>query len=430
MESIKSKKMTLDFELLEKGIYNSYEDIRLIFYMKINDKIFILLQKDTENDVYKEIRCKNNSTTRSPLITLARFLTITYLGLFSDNNILKLASKINLEFEDFELLNDTEYIYPELPSKTFHEHIQKLSANIIQYDRIKDKIIYFCELKYFDYNFLNYNIKALKHLLKDKSTYFNSEILNLLKMRFIVIPLQDFSKTEISQNIIKNSDINDLKSEKPIVINSQDDVLIDKELKSLFSFINAENFIPNFHLTPKTKVLFLDLHDENKLLNDKRGYFLYFPLFSGLYRTSDEIWIHQRPYEDDLYEAEDLMNDQSFKSIVIPGSHLHIYHDGHHLKKAVHFLQSINQFLSNNEDCANKNLRILGCCFGHQLLAHSLGGKVDRRAQNNYVHTNEKINFKIENENDYKSLSFLKLLTNSNSEYKKHFNSIIKPEDR
>jgi hypothetical protein len=66
------------------------------------------------------------------------------------------------------------------------------------------------------------------------------------------------------------------------------------------------------------------MHDEEKSSCDNSRFFLYYALFSGIYRTSDEIWIHKRPYEDDLPTVEEIFNDYSYKAIIIPGSHLHV----------------------------------------------------------------------------------------------------------
>ena len=51
------------------------------------------------------------------------------------------------------------------------------------------------------------------------------------------------------------------------------------------------------------------MHKDSKNNIDTQGLFLYYSLFSGLYNTSDEIWIYKRPFEDELPEPKDIMND-------------------------------------------------------------------------------------------------------------------------
>jgi len=68
----------------------------------------------------------------------------------------------------------------------------------------------------------------------------------------------------------------------------------------------------------------------------------------------------------DIPGGDELPEDHNFKGIIISGSNLMITED--HIWK-----EPVSEWLRNS---VKKDIPVLGICFGHQLLAYSLGGEI------------------------------------------------------
>ena len=276
---------------------------------------------------------------------------------------------------------------PERNSNVFFDHVQQFSNNLIQFDRIKNKIIYFLEIDSLDVSFLNENVKIFKNAIEEEMSN---------PLRFI--------------------------SEKEFKFFTFDELLDDKNVsnvtKNLLEFINVEDFLRREEIemkeNKKEKILFLDMHNEIKTKSDKWGFFLYFSLFSGLYRTSNENWIYKRPYEDTIPDISDILNDITYKAIIVPGSILDVFDEPQkeHILKSIEFLKKFKEAFENIESFSNKNIRILGICFGHQLIAHSYGGIVKPR-EGGMITRIENLKFTFQNEDQFQHLNFLRTLLQS-----------------
>ena len=68
------------------------------------------------------------------------------------------------------------------------------------------------------------------------------------------------------------------------------------------------------------------------------------------------------------FEGEALPEPEAFDGYVISGSRYSVYED-------LPWIKSLQQFVVA---CWQRNVRMVGVCFGHQLIAHSLGGRTEK----------------------------------------------------
>ncbi|MCY3769170.1 MAG: type 1 glutamine amidotransferase [Gammaproteobacteria bacterium] len=65
------------------------------------------------------------------------------------------------------------------------------------------------------------------------------------------------------------------------------------------------------------------------------------------------------------FEGETLPVPEQYDGYVISGSRYSVYEDRFWIKRLMQFVR----------DCWDQNVKMVGICFGHQLIAHALGGK-------------------------------------------------------
>lgn len=68
------------------------------------------------------------------------------------------------------------------------------------------------------------------------------------------------------------------------------------------------------------------------------------------------------------YEGESPPQPEEFDGYVISGSRYSVYDDYPWIAQLMQFVR----------DCWNKNIKVVGICFGHQLIAHALGGRAEK----------------------------------------------------
>jgi len=93
-------------------------------------------------------------------------------------------------------------------------------------------------------------------------------------------------------------------------------------------------------------------------------------LFTSMFRKNNENWSY---YISSMNEYPDETILKKTKAILIPGSMGHVYDNTPHLSESMSFLRKI----STNDNY--KHIKILGICFGMQMLSQSNGGDVQKR---------------------------------------------------
>ena len=310
--------------------YMTLKKVHLFLYSK-NDKNnyeFILYTKKDEEKEEKYNHMFNviNQSDNGSIYSISRFLTKNFANVFTDEFISKLNKK-----EKPETKNDYKdlKLYELWENEVFIFWLDKLSQNLIQYDEIKEEIIYFLEIPFISMDELN----------------------SLMKQE---------NKTFIYLNE-----------------NNYENIKLSDETKSLFEMIQFSKMKEHILNTIKMKeekkykiYIILSLKTPGK---DQNGFFHFPALFQSLYRKNNEEWKFINVSTDGL-PSEELISKT--KAILIPGSNLSVYNDYDFLRKTEVFLKKlIEDILFNNK---YPNLKILGICFGMQIIISALGGKITK----------------------------------------------------
>ena len=267
-----------------------------------------------------------NQSDNGSIYSISRFLTQNFAHVFTDEFISKLnkKEKPNTEnnYKDLKL-------YELWETDVYGYWLDKLSQNLIQYDEIKEEVIYFLEIPYISIDELN----SLMEKENKKFIYINDnnlneiELSNETKALFNMLPIP-----KIKEHIINTLKIKEEKKYEIYII--------------------------------------LSLKTPGK---DQNGFFHFPALFQSLYRKNNEEWKYINVSTDGL-PSEELISKT--KAILIPGSNLSVYNDYDFLRQAEVFLKKlIDDILFNNK---YPNLKILGICFGMQIIISALGGKISK----------------------------------------------------
>lgn len=348
-------------------IYHPYKKAHLFFYskcLKTNDINFLFFKKNSEK-FYSTISTEVNDVDNAPPFSISRELTNSYGNLFTEHTIDKIISKTPLTKEDINKEEKVILPYKLWSKDSYMYWLGQLSNNVIQYDEIKEEVIYFIELPYISIEDFNNNLKSIDF-------YGTFEYVNL---------------------------------------NNYSNYTFSEETMRLFSFISINDAISHIISTEQAKkedkldtYIVLACKKKGK---DQIGFFHFPALFQGLYRRNNEKWIYLVPSADEL-PNEDLLKQS--KCIIIPGSELSVYEDYDFLRKTEVFLkQLIEDILYQGK---YPQLKILGICFGMEIVISALGGKIGNMGKGKNVRDPEKIKL-IE---DFWNLQFVKNSTVSKVE--------------
>ena len=303
--------------------------VHLFFYIKDsnNNYNFILYKNNQEEDythMYNQIFNFDNGC----IYSISRFLTKTFGNIFTDDFISKIESN-----KEFEIKNENKNLkqYEIWENEVFLFWLDKLSKNPIQYDSINEEIIYFIEIP-------NISLDYLNSLLEKNNN----------ECRFIYINENNFPLIKLSNE--SNKLFNRLS-----IIKMKEHIIDSIRIKE-------EKFSPVF--------IVLSLKTPGK---DQVGFFHFPALFHSLYRKNNEEWMYINVSTDGL-PSEELLSKT--KAILIPGSNLNVYNDYDFLRDTEKFLKKlIDDMLFNRK---YPQLKLLGICFGMQIINTALGGTVKK----------------------------------------------------
>ena len=311
--------------------YIHLKKVHLFFYSKDSSNYYnYLLYKNIKEDSFQHMHNDITNYDNGSIYSISRFLTKNFSNVLTDDFISKLQSK-----EEFEVKNENKNMkqYELWENDTFNFWLNKLSKNPIQYDLINEEIIYFIEIP-------NLSIESLNSLLEK----------NNFEYRFININENNFSSLKLSEETNKLFSLLSLDKMKEHINNT----LKMKEEKSYTIFI------------------ILSLKTPGK---DQNGFFHFPALFHSLYRKNNEEWKYINVSTDGL-PSEELLSKT--KAILIPGSNLSVYNDFDFLRQTEKFLKNlIDDILFNKK---YPNLKLLGICFGMQIIVSALGGTIEKMA--------------------------------------------------
>lgn len=310
--------------------YIHLKKVHLFFYSKDSIGNFnFLLFKNEENEnshhMFNTIEDKDNGS----IYSISRFLTTNFGNLLTDDFI----SNFQNPNKKIEIQNDYKNLeqYELWENDIFFFWLNKLSNNPIQYDSIKGEIIYFIEFPFISID--AYNSILLEKKVKIIFTYINKDNFPFIKL------------IEETKNIFNNIAIEKM----------------EEHIKSTLKMKEEENY--------KTFII-LSLKTPGK---DQNGFFHFPALFQSLYRKNDENWIYQNVSTEGI-PSDELLSKT--KAIIIPGSNLSVYNDYDFLRKTEQFLKKLIEEMTFHNKYPK--LKILGICFGMQIIVNALGGKVEK----------------------------------------------------
>ena len=141
--------------------------------------------------------------------------------------------------------------------------------------------------------------------------------------------------------------------------------IINKKLKE--NIISTENCIKNDELDLYI-ILACKLSGD-----DEKGYFHFPSLFNGIYRRNKEKWIYMVASKG-VFPDEEMLNKA--KCILIPGSDLSVHDDYEFLRQTEKYL--VDLIIDIEDKGKYPNLKILGICFGLEIIMNGLGGKLNK----------------------------------------------------
>lgn len=105
-------------------------------------------------------------------------------------------------------------------------------------------------------------------------------------------------------------------------------------------------------------------------------------LYYSIFKKHREHWRYYKAYEGDLPTEEDL---KKLKGIIIPGSSHSAY------DTSVHWFKDLFSLI-NKVHNDYKHINLLGVCFGAQVIAQALGGKVAKMEGKEFIRGGETLN--------------------------------------
>jgi len=145
---------------------------------------------------------------------------------------------------------------------------------------------------------------------------------------------------------------------------------IDESALSLMSKFDFDNHIKStlksFKEGDFNNYIILSIKEDSPNKKDQAGFFHFPALFQGLYKENKEKW-HLCCAGTMVYPSDEFL--AKTKAIIIPGSALNIYNNVPFVEKTAEWLKTFHE--------KHPKIKLLGICFGEQLLCHALGGKVD-----------------------------------------------------
>jgi GMP synthase-like glutamine amidotransferase len=306
---------------VKKEEFNPFTQVHLFYYTYIDTELHLLLHKPCKSieDNYQEFYEDISESDNAPPFAIARLMATKYRGLLKQNNIEKMSKEEALTETDIH--KSSEFIWYQIwEDEVFHEFLDKLSSNPIQYDHIYGKLIYFLEIPQINIKSLNENLEKINY---DYSFIYKKYIYESIDGESMsLLNLFDF--------------------------NSHIQMTIKRTLEDMLDYYVIVSCKPP---------------GSNK---DQAGFFHFPALFNGIYRKNLEKWLYIISSTDELPDESIL---KKCKAVVIPGSHLHVYDDLEFLRKTEAWIRD----LIHNWP----KIKYLGICFGFQLLSDALGGKTE-----------------------------------------------------
>ena len=306
----------------------------LYFYSKTSDNKYqyIFIRNFLSKDKYGIISSESTLIDNHPLFTSARVLTNSFYKLLLGDNLSKIINGEITDISSLFLPNDKPLPHLKLwADPVMNYWLDKLSEQIIQYDDIDNIKIFFIELPLLDIKKLNSILQ--KNNYKYSFEYFTNETL-----------LKELLDSE-SLNILSLLDLNK----------------ITEHIKSTEEFLKTNKGDLYIILACK------------KYGKNEKGFFHFPSLFKGIYRRNREDWRYLLVSKNEYPDEETL---KKTRCLIIPGSELSVHDDLDFLRKTEKYMADLTKEIEENGKYPN--LKILGICFGLEIIMSGLGAELDK----------------------------------------------------
>lgn len=359
-----------DFNYFPYNKFNYFKHVHVFFFSFNEENEFnLLLHRSFGEKSFSDISTKIIDIDGSSINSVCRILTTKFRGLFSQENFKALAQNTPIKLESFEVFADLD---PEnienLPGNLFfktncyNEWLEKFCDPFIQCDNIEGKIIYFFEIPWLGDN-LN------EKLVSEDANYpFEFKYFDYCKLVQL-----DYAQE------YKFSDSHDKLGE--YIHSTTLDLCKHFNMKEHVS--NSQQLIKNEELENYI-VLSLEVFQETENVFPNKGIYEFVQLVGNLRRNS-ERWIF---LNNKMPDKNMLKNN--CKAIIIPGSHSSVYDYEPHTLDAIHWLQNFKH--NKDQDDQLNEVKLLGICFGHQIINEAFGGRVRKNKGGEFLNFVEIVN--------------------------------------
>eukprot|EP00347_Sterkiella_histriomuscorum_P018325 403345936 len=334
-----------------------------------NEIQFLMRESLDKNSVYEDFGDSlNHKEDGNMLQGLARSLLTKSYGLITHPNSLKRV----IQQQDAEEIVKTFYEKVSQESIIHFKDMTQIYKAICHQNTIRiiqgESIIVGFQLNDFNLNIVN---DFLKQQEKQQFTLLSIEQLSQQES-FSVIHLENLMKVSkkvekqqthrVDMNIQSNStdyssQHGSIDYELPIVPHQH------SETELLLTSSNLESLKP-----PQESQ---ELPDYAVMVYDEREHYenVYEMFFMGNFiQNGNEKWAFYKAYNLEFPSEEVLAN---LKGLVLPGSKYSVYDDSNE------WIEPLKEFVRNVYN-NYKQIKVVGICFGHQLIAQSLGGKTQK----------------------------------------------------
>ena len=315
-------------------ILTQIKKIFLYFFSKTSDNNYkyLYIQNFLSQNKYGIISSDVTLKDNHSLYCLARVLTNSFYKIFYKDNLLKLLKGEINDISSLLLPNNKELSYDDLWTDTVMKFwLDKLSEQIIQYDDIDNVKIFFIKIPLIDTEKLNSLLSKINYKFSFK--YFSNDTIS--------------------------------------------EANLDKESTNILSKLNLQQV--SFHIKSTEDFLKENKGDLYIILackvagENEKGFFHFPSLFKGIYRRNKEDWRYLLVSKNEFPDDEML---KKAKCIIIPGSDLSVHDNIQFLRKTEKYL--FNLIKDIEEKGKYPHLKILGICFGLQIIMSGFGAKLNK----------------------------------------------------
>jgi len=308
--------------------FRYFDGFNLFIYSRSADnKTHFLLRKKHKSADYSHFHDDFNNNEPSLILALAKKFMRRTSGLFCSDNF-KYFTK-----EDSILIDSGNVVLENCPKSSrppktmtpaFNDIIKLVCESPFFFQDNSNTATYFVEIPMMDLEKVEEfaESRAIKHRFK----YFT--------MDEILTPRNEDINRKLKETLHENHEL--LSYVEKYIINNE-----PIETQEVYGLVCCEMFIKTYML-----------------------HALHFSFF----KKHGEVWRFYKAYEKDLPTDEELKN---MKGLVIPGSSFSVYNVN------VDWYQGLFQLIRKVHDQFS-NINLLGICFGAQVIAQALGGKVEK----------------------------------------------------